>query len=112
MSIGHNDVATKYGTGRKTLKSYLMGLCLSLVFTLLAFFLVAEHALSNIHLYISLSVLAVLQLIAQVVCFLRINSSKEGQWNLMPFLFTILIVLVLVAGSLWIMYNLNYNMMH
>lgn|SRR3990167_6568881 len=112
MSTSHGDIATKYGSGRKTLKSYLTGLILSLAFTLLAFLLVAKHALSVPHLYISLAVLAVLQLIAQVVCFLRMNASKEGQWNLMPFLFTIVIVLVLVVGSLWIMYNLNYNMMH
>lgn len=108
----HQDVATKFGTGRKTLKSYLIGLGLSLLFTLLAFWLVAEHALSNQALYVLLAVFAVCQLVAQVVFFLRITASKEGRWNLMPFLFTIIIVLVLVFGSLWIMINLNYNMVN
>ena len=102
----------KFGAGLKTLKAYMIGLALSLLFTFLAFGLVTDHRLSTETLYILLSVFAVAQLIAQVVFFLRFNMSPEGQWSTMPFIFTILIVLVLVFGSLWIMWNLNYNMMH
>lgn len=102
----------KYGAGVKTLKSYMIGLFLSLLFTFAAFALVTDHRLSQETLYILLATFAVLQLIAQVVYFLRLNTTSEGKWNTMPFLFTILIVFVLVFGSLWIMYNLNYNMMH
>ena len=108
----HADIATKYGTGQKTLKSYLLGLGLSLLFTFLAFALVGKHLLPNQYIYITIAILAVCQLIAQVFCFLRLNTSPKGRWNLMPFIFTIVIVLVLVIGSLWIMFNLNYNMVH
>ena len=104
--------ATKYGMGLKTLKSYIIGLILSLLFTFTAFFIVGNHSFSTETLYIVLAVLALFQLIAQVVFFLRMTMNPEGRWNSMPFLFTILIVAVLVGGSLWIMYNLNYNMMH
>ncbi len=107
-----NPVATKYGMGLKTLKSYIIGLGLSLIFTIASFSLVAVHALSNTAILLSITALALAQLIAQVVFFLRMNKTAEGRWNLMPFLFTLLIVLVLVFGSLWIMYNLNYNMTH
>lgn len=102
----------KYGARVKTLKAYMIGLVLSLLFTGASFGIVTDHRLSVSMLYILLAVFAVCQLVAQVVYFLRLNTTKEGNWNTMPFLFTILIVLVLVAGSLWIMYNLNYNMMH
>ena len=98
--------------GAKTLRSYIIGLILSLLLTLTSFILTGRHMMSTTHLYIFLTLLAILQLFVQVVCFLRLNASPEGRWNLMPFLFTILIVLVLVGGSLWIMINLNYNMMH
>lgn len=102
----------KYGAGLKTLKSYMWGLFLSLLFTIAAFAIVTDHRLSVQTLYFLLTVFAIMQLLAQVICFLRLNTSSEGNWNTMPFLFTILIVLVLVFGSLWIMWNLNYNMMH
>ncbi len=108
----HHVSAMKYGMGLKTLKSYIIGLVLSLMFTSIAFFIVANHSFATTTLYVTLAVLAVLQLIAQVVFFLRMTMNPEGRWNSMPFLFTILIVSVLIGGSLWIMYNLNYNMMH
>lgn len=101
----------KYGVKAKTLKSYLTGLSLSLVLTAVSFGLVAKHLLSTTNLYIVLTALAVAQLFAQVICFLRLNVSQEGRWNTMPFIFTFVIVGILVGGSLWIMYNLNMNMM-
>lgn len=104
--------AIKYGYRKKTLGSYFVGLFLSLLFTLVAFYCVGHHLMSDMALYGLITGLALLQLFAQVVFFLRMNTSKEGNWNTMPFLFTIVIVMVLVFGSLWIMYNLNYNMMH
>ena len=107
----HETAELKYGAKIKTLKSYLTGLFLSLILTFTAFGLVGFHVLSDAALYITITILAVMQLFAQVICFLRLNFTKEGQWNTMPFLFTFLIVFVLVFGSLWIMYNLNVNMM-
>ena len=101
----------KYGARLKTLKSYLIGLGLSLIFTFIAFAVVGEHMFDPKDLYILITVLAIAQLFAQVICFLRLNTTSEGQWNSLPFFFTILIVGVLVGGSLWIMYNLNVNMM-
>ncbi len=110
--MSDHDGATQYGTGRKTFKSYVTGLTLSLILTLTAFWLVAKHTFTDKTLYISIAILALVQLFTQVVFFLRLNASSEGRWNLMPFVFAILIVSVLVGGSLWIMYNLNYNMVH
>ncbi len=102
-----------YGTGRKTLKSYMTGLVLSLIFTFTAFYLVGQHTLSTTALYVSLSLLAVMQLLAQVIFFLCLtNKTAEGRWNTMPFIFVIAIILLLVGGTLWIMYNLNYHMVH
>lgn len=108
--MSDHDVATKYGTGRKTLKSYITGLTLSLIFTFCAFGLVVDHSMSTAFLYVSLAILAVLQLLAQVVFFLRLSASREGRWTSMPFILTLLIVVVVVGGSLWIMANLYYNM--
>lgn len=107
-----NESVTSDKRGVKTLKSYIIGLVLSLILTLTSFTLAGRHMMSTEHLYIFLMLLAVVQLFVQVVCFLRLNASPEGRWELMPFLFAILIVLVLVIGSMWIMANLNYNMMH
>ena len=77
-----------YGMGKKTLSSYIIGLTLSVIFTLCSFATVTYHIFSTKNTFIVLAVLAIAQLIAQVVFFLRMNSSKDGMWNLMPFIFT------------------------
>lgn len=102
----------QYGMGKKTLKTYLMGFFLCIILTLLPFWLVVQRVFPDKHLYVLLIGCAVLQLYVQVAYFLRLNASPEGRWNLVTFLFTIFVVLVIVIGSLWIMFNLNYNMMH
>jgi cytochrome o ubiquinol oxidase subunit IV len=98
--------------GQKTLSAYVLGFVLSLILTVLAFGCVQLKVLSDAGLYIALTVLALTQLFVQSVCFLRLNTSAEGRWNLLPFLFVILIVAFLVGGTLWIMYNLSYFMNH
>jgi cytochrome o ubiquinol oxidase subunit IV len=100
------------GSSKKTLKAYVIGFILCVILTVIPFFIVANHSFSAKALYLALAVFAVLQLFVQVTFFLRLNASAEGRWNLMPFLFSIFVVIVLVGGSFWIMYNLNYNMMH
>lgn len=96
--------------GKKTLEAYVIGFSLSVILTLMAFGVVIFKLLDTEYTYISLAALAITQLIVQSICFLSLNKSKAGQWNLLPFLFTILIIAILASGSFWIMYNLNFNM--
>ncbi len=113
MSNHKNDLYIEYGVSPKTLTSNITGFIVCIIFTLVAFYLVWKRETIGITtVFAGLGILAVLQLYAQVVFFLRINASKKGAWNLWPFLFTILVVLVVLCGSLWIMINLNYNMMN
>ncbi len=101
-----------YGIGKKTLQSYVVGFFLALILTLIAFAIVMNKIFTGQTVYVVLAALAILQLLVQSYCFLRLNARSESQWSTMPFLFTIFIIAVLVSGSIWIMYNLNYNMFH
>jgi len=115
MSEKNNTIVGDYGTSHKTLTSYLVGFILCVILTLIPFGLVAFrnlHTLTVPQLYFSLAAFAIIQLYVQVVCFLRLNASQKGRGNLMSFIFTIFIVAVIVGGSLWIMINLDYFMVH
>lgn len=109
--MAQKPVKIKYGAKPKTLLSYFLGLFLSLLFTVAAFLTVTIHTLDTGLIYIVVAVFALLQLFAQVICFLRLNVTSEGLWNTLAFVFTGVVVLILLSGSLWIMYNLNVNMM-
>jgi cytochrome o ubiquinol oxidase subunit IV len=43
--------------------------------------------------------------------FLHLDRSSEQSWNLQAILFTFLIIVILIAGSLWIMFTLHTRMM-
>lgn len=97
---------------------YMTGYVLSVFLTLTAYVLVSIH-INNQHSYpsdlamkVSLLVLAVTQLFVQMVLFLGLGRDKKPHWNSYAFIFAITIVLIIAVGSLWIMSNLNYNMMY
>ena len=46
-----------------------------------------------------------------MVYFLHMNSHSEGGWNMLALIFTVVITVIMLAGSLWVMYHLNTNMM-
>jgi len=99
--------------GRKLLTSYIWGFILSVVLVLGAYFIVDQSLLSGKALYVALGVFLVLQMLIQVLFFLRLNmATEDSRWNLIVLLFTLLIIFVVVSGSLWIMYELNYNMVN
>jgi len=102
---------TAHQQDEKTLSGYVIGVSLCLILTFAAFALVEYRFLSTKMSFIALGALAIAQLFVQSTCFLRLNASKEGRWSLLPYLFTILVVAILIGGSIWVMYNLNYNML-
>lgn len=108
---------TNHSQINKTFRRYLVGFAVSIVLTLLAFGLVLIHVqshhqiFSHLFLYISIGILAILQVIAQLFLFLHLGDETSPRWRLWIFLFALMVILIIVAGSLWIMQNLNYRMM-
>ncbi|MBP6918441.1 MAG: cytochrome o ubiquinol oxidase subunit IV [Legionellaceae bacterium] len=100
------DTGASYGT----YQSYTVGFVSSILLTLFSFFLVAYSALPPKTLYIVIGALAITQFFVQLVFFLHLNTHSKTAWNLLSFLFTLVVVLVLIIGTMWIMYNLYANM--
>ena len=94
---------------QRALQTYVVGFILSLLLTLTAYIAVNDHMLNRRNLILFIVGLALVQLWVQLLFFLHLGSRPAQRWNLMVFLFAGLVVLILVFGSLWIMYNLNYH---
>ena len=54
---------------------------------------------------------AAVQIVVHMIFFLHMNPRSEGGWTMMALVFTIIIVVITLSGSLWVMYHLNTNMM-
>lgn len=92
-------------------KTYMIGFLLSVVLTAIPFWLVMTGALPAAATGLIITAFAVVQIIVHMVFFLHMNHKSEGGWNMLALIFTIVVVVIAVAGSVWVMYHLNVNMM-
>lgn len=93
-----------------TYTRYIIGFLLSLGLTLLAYAIVVLELLDS-WAAVVLIVLALAQMIVQLVYFLHLGEEVGPRLKLLSFVFMGVILLIIVVGSLWIMNHLNYNMM-
>ncbi|HUP26150.1 MAG TPA: cytochrome o ubiquinol oxidase subunit IV [Candidatus Limnocylindrales bacterium] len=93
-----------------TMRSYIIGFLLSLVFTAIPYYMVVNKTIAGTALLAMIVVVAVLQMAIQVLFFLHLGRGPKPLYNVTFFVFTIGTVLVVVAGSIFIMNNLHYNM--
>ena len=100
-----------------SLKSYLVGYALSIIFTLAAFGMMALYLHSNhqlptaLWLTFSFILFALAQLFVQLYFFLQLGQGNDKRSNLVAFGFALFVVLVLVGGTLWIMSNVGHRSM-
>jgi cytochrome o ubiquinol oxidase operon protein cyoD len=94
-----------------TLRSYVIGLVVSLLFTVIAFSLVAFRVIDGDALKFSVIGLAILQAAAQLLFFLHLGRESQPRWETLVFFFMVMVVLIIVIGTLWIMYDLNNRVM-
>ncbi len=91
-------------------ESYLVGLGLATLLSVVSFFISGTTLVWGPSIPVALVVLAIAQMGVHLVFFLHITTGPDNVNNVMALAFGVLIVLLLLAGSLWIMANLNHNM--
>ena len=106
----HPDAPTKGEHGHGTVWSYIIGFLLSLVFTAIPYQMVVNQTVTGTTLLATIIGIAVLQMIIQIVFFLHLGRGPKPLYNVVFFVSTVGIILVVVGGSIWIMNHLNYNM--
>jgi cytochrome o ubiquinol oxidase subunit IV len=98
--------------GHGSRRGYRIGVALSIGLTVVPFWLVMSQALSDARVTAAIIfALALIQIVVHVVSFLHLDTRSEGGWTLLAFLFTAVIVVLTIGGSIWVMYHLNVNMM-
>lgn len=103
-----NDYVDQHQHG--CLKTYLIGFVLSAILTLIPFLMVMNHTASKTVLFGVIVAAALFQLVVQLMCFLHLGTAPDERWNLVSFIFTVIVIVLLVGLSIWIMWSLNANM--
>lgn len=108
---GHDDDHDE-GVPHFSLRDYSIGFIASIVLTAIPFWLVMGGVIeSSRTTAIVLLAFAAVQIVVHMVCFLHMNTRSEGGWNMLALVFTLVLVVITLGGSLWIMHHLNVNMM-
>ena len=95
-----------------SMRDYVTGFVLSVILTAIPFALVMSGGLESRGLTAVLVIgFAVAQILVHMVYFLHMTGSQEEGWTLLSTIFTIIVVVIMLAGSLWVMFHLNTNMM-
>lgn len=93
------------------LKSYVIGFVLSVILTAIPFGLVMYPQFStNVTIFLVL-LFAIVQVVVHLVYFLHMDSSPEQRETVVSFIFTAIILAIIIGGSMWIMQNLHHNTM-
>jgi len=90
--------------------SYAAGLLLALALTGTSFWVAHSQWLWGPGIAVGLAVLAIAQMGVHLVFFLHMTTGRDHANNIMALAYGIVIVFLIVAGSLWIMANLDHMM--
>ena len=103
---------THGGAAHGSLKGYLIGFVLSVILTAIPFWLVMSGAIDNKQATaVIIMAFAAVQIIVHMIFFLHMTPASEGGWSMLALIFTVILVVIVLSGSLWVMYHLNANMM-
>ncbi|HET7930949.1 MAG TPA: cytochrome o ubiquinol oxidase subunit IV [Rhodanobacteraceae bacterium] len=95
-----------------SLRGYLTGFVLAAILTVIPFWLVMGHVVPSVGwtIFIVLA-LAVVQIVVHIVYFLHLDTRSEGGWNMMAFIFSAVLVIIVLGASIWVMWTENNLMM-
>jgi cytochrome o ubiquinol oxidase subunit IV len=100
------------GHDHGSVRSYLTGFILSVILTAIPFAIVMAGGFESRFLTAAVVVgMAIVQILVHMVYFLHMNTRSDEGWTMMALIFTVVILVIVLSGSLWVMYNMNTNMM-
>jgi cytochrome o ubiquinol oxidase operon protein cyoD len=107
---GHDD--EHGGASHSTFKGYMTGFVLAVILTVIPFWLVMAKVFpsSSTTALVILGIAAV-QIVVHMIYFLHMNTRSEGGWSMLALVFTAVLLVIMMAGSIWVMFHLNANMM-
>ena len=109
--LAPGDEPREGGSVARRVAFYLAELGFAILLTATSFYVAGTDLVWQPSIPVALVVLAIAQMGVHLVFFLHITSGPDNTNNVLALAFGVLIVILLLGGSLWIMSNLNHNMM-
>ncbi len=91
-------------------RRYVIGYGLSLALTLAVFVIAYRYGIKTVGVYLSIGLLGLAQLVVQLIYFLHIDRRRSSREDLDLVLFSTLVLLIIILGTVWILGNLAMRM--
>jgi cytochrome o ubiquinol oxidase subunit IV len=104
-------LTTIAGEAHGSLHGYVTGFVLYLILTAIPLGLVMIGSAPESVAIAAIFIAAAMQIRVHLRYFLHMDRSSAQRWNLMTLLFTAMVMVIFIGGSLWIMLDLHYRMM-
>lgn len=99
--------------GHGSVKDYLIGFVLSVILTAIPFWTVMTDAFDKPTTVAVIVVMAIVQIIVHLKYFLHLTfTTEDGRMDTLSFIFTALVIVMVVGLSIWIIYEANAMMMY
>jgi cytochrome o ubiquinol oxidase subunit IV len=99
------------GALRAELSGYLMGLVLAATLTAAAFYSVGTQLIYAPGIVMAVVVFGLAQVGVHLVFFLHMTTAPDNTNNVLALAFGLLIVCIIVFGTIWVMHQMDHNMM-
>ena len=93
-------------------KSYIIGFVFSVILTVIPFWIVMSGGTVSVPVALGVIFsLGAIQIVVHIHYFLHVTLKVEEGWQVMSLVFTAIILVIVLAGSIWVMFHLHENMM-
>jgi len=92
------------------LRGYIIGFVLAAALTAASFWSLDEHVIYGPGIVMAVIVLGLAQVGVHLVFFLHMTTGPDNTNNALALAFGVLIVCLIFFGSIWVMYNMDHNM--
>ena len=108
----HHEHLEEHDTVHITVGGYVTGFVLSVILTAIPFWIVMAKVFpSSGTTALVILAFAAVQIVVHMIYFLHMNTKVEAGWSMLAMVFTLVLVVITLSGSLWVMYHLKHNMM-
>lgn len=105
---GGDGVHFPHGTRR----DYVTGFVLAVILTVIPFAAVMAGGIGSARATAFLVLAcAIVQMVVHMVYFLHMSPKAEGGWTMISLVFTLIVLIIAVVGTIWVMYHMDMNMM-
>lgn len=94
-----------------SVKLPIWGYLISAALILAAYIITIKADLVNWALVVAVITIASVQCLIQLVTFLNLGLESKPKWAVWTSIFTLVVIVIVFGGSLWIMKNISYNLM-